>query len=765
MLVQALRTVLARGNREIMKRNRFGIVAGLVALASVAPAQSILTFQRDHSASATAYDAANDVAVDAQGNIVTVGHTTDSLGNRDIFVSKQDRLGNLLWKRAYKGNGNGFDSASAVTVGGDGSIYLAAEIDDDISSVQTDIATIKYSPEGILQWVAKYNGPASQYDRPIDIALDRDGNVVVAGNTEADGAGYTGRDFVTLKYGPTGALAWANVYNGPGSGYDTLAGLAVGPDGTVAVLGHAFVDGTKYYDIATVAYAPDGTQKWVALQNEVPYDTAKGISIDPQGNVLVLGQARDPYNASDYLVLRYAPTGTLDWRWTYRARESEAPDIPNDIKTDREGNVYVTGYSMATFEKGLECTTIKLDPTSAILWINRYDGGNGSSPDYGVKLALDANRNVFVLGEGSVPYGSSFQRDLFALRINSDGTFGSVKTFGGPNANIDYARGLAVDLRGNMAIASTSMNGNYGTLNSASVGQITVRNDAYSLPEDNVITTSVPTGLLANDTSTSAVFPPVTLVVGPSHGTLSLGTGGNFTYTPHANYNGPDSFTYRLANGTFQSDVATVSLTVTPVPDTPVAVSDTFGGAGNQAATIPVLANDSDPDGDPLRVFAVTSAGKGLVSINADGTIRYVPNLWSGGTDSFSYYITDETASTYANVGVTIYAADASGEVSVVTTAPKLNRKTGAYESTVTLTNTGGRSIPGLKLLLANLAGASLLDTANRSVFWTPGSPYLSVDSGRDGVLTPGERVKLTLRFSGPSPTYSAKPLAGAGQP
>jgi len=64
------------------------------------------------------------------------------------------------------------------------------------------------------------------------------------------------------------------------------------------------------------------------------------------------------------------------------------------------------------------------------------------------------------------------------------------------------------------------------------------------------------------------------LVAGPSHGTVSLKPGGSFTYTPAADYSGVDSFTYRASDGTATSDPATVSITVNPVNDAPVARSE-----------------------------------------------------------------------------------------------------------------------------------------------------------------------------------------------
>ena len=105
-------------------------------------------------------------------------------------------------------------------------------------------------------------------------------------------------------------------------------------------------------------------------------------------------------------------------------------------------------------------------------------------------------------------------------------------------------------------------------------------NDAYAVNEDQTLTTasaneSLPPGTLENDRDEIKDGPGLpraqqltaVLVTPPAHGTLTLNTNGGFTYTPNANYNGPDSFTYRATDGSSNSNPATVSIGVTPVND------------------------------------------------------------------------------------------------------------------------------------------------------------------------------------------------------
>src|SRR5262249_59119727 len=103
-------------------------------------------------------------------------------------------------------------------------------------------------------------------------------------------------------------------------------------------------------------------------------------------------------------------------------------------------------------------------------------------------------------------------------------------------------------------------------VNDAPVAQ----NDSYSTNEDTSLTVNAP-GIIANDSDVEGDSLTAVLVTGPSRGTLTLNPNGSFTYTPNANANGPDSFTYKVNDGALDSNVATVTLTVNPVQDPPVA--------------------------------------------------------------------------------------------------------------------------------------------------------------------------------------------------
>src|SRR5439155_786287 len=137
-------------------------------------------------------------------------------------------------------------------------------------------------------------------------------------------------------------------------------------------------------------------------------------------------------------------------------------------------------------------------------------------------------------------------------------------------------------------------------------------------------------------------------VSGPAHGTLTLNADGSLVDMTAPNFNGTDSFTYKASDGQAQSGVATVTITVTPINDAPVAANDdsyttpedtqlTVGAPG-------VLANDSDVDGDILTAALVSGPAHGTLTLNADGSLVYMPAPNFNGTDSFTYKASDGQA-------------------------------------------------------------------------------------------------------------------------
>lgn len=161
-------------------------------------------------------------------------------------------------------------------------------------------------------------------------------------------------------------------------------------------------------------------------------------------------------------------------------------------------------------------------------------------------------------------------------------------------------------------------------------------NDTASTGFDTPLTINV----LSNDTDPDGDTLSITEVTQGTNGSVAI-DGTNVVYTPNAGFEGSDSFTYTISDGNGGEDTATVTVTVDEEPNAdPDAVNDSASTAFDTPATISVLSNDTDADGDTLSITAVTQGANGSVVI--DGTnVVYTPNAGFEGDDSFTYTVSD----------------------------------------------------------------------------------------------------------------------------
>ncbi|HEX8003698.1 MAG TPA: Ig-like domain-containing protein [Mycobacteriales bacterium] len=158
--------------------------------------------------------------------------------------------------------------------------------------------------------------------------------------------------------------------------------------------------------------------------------------------------------------------------------------------------------------------------------------------------------------------------------------------------------------------------------------------DTLTVAED----ASAGVDVLANDTDDDALT--VTVTGAPAHGTTSV-AGGTVTYTPAANYAGPDSFTYTACDPSAACDTATVTVTVTPVNDPPSAPAPSSFTTPEDTAHSGTLPGGSDVDGDPLTFSVVTPPAHGTLTVNPGGTYTYTPEPDYAGGDTFTYQVCD----------------------------------------------------------------------------------------------------------------------------
>src|SRR5688572_15269603 len=120
----------------------------------------------------------------------------------------------------------------------------------------------------------------------------------------------------------------------------------------------------------------------------------------------------------------------------------------------------------------------------------------------------------------------------------------------------------------------------------------------------------------------------------PANGSVVVNLDDTVTYTPDPDFNGTDTFDYTASDGNGGTDTATVTVTVDPVNDAPVAQDDAETTDEDTPVDIDVLANDTDADGDSRPVYSATDPANGSVVVNLDDTVTYTPDPDFNGTDT-----------------------------------------------------------------------------------------------------------------------------------
>lgn len=248
--------------------------------------------------------------------------------------------------------------------------------------------------------------------------------------------------------------------------------------------------------------------------------------------------------------------------------------------------------------------------------------------------------------------------DVLNIASFTQGSNGNVTDNG--NGTLSYAPNA--NFNGSDSFAYTIDDGRGGT--DTAIVSVTVNpvNDGPTANDDSATTdqdVSVVISPLTNDVDVDGDTLSISGVTQAANGSVVDNQDGTLTYTPNAGHIGGDSFTYTANDGNGGTATATVNVTINEVNDTPIAVDDQVSTDEDVAVIVSVLANDSDPNGDPLSIASFTQGAGGSVTSNGDGTLTYTPNVDFNGTDSFAYTISDEKGGTdTANVNVTIAAVN-----------------------------------------------------------------------------------------------------------
>jgi hypothetical protein len=445
------------------------------------------TFEWANQIGGEEFDFALSIDTDNLGNIYTTGAFQDtvdfdpgagvtnliSAGESDIFITKSDASGSLIWAKQMGGIGS--DQGSSITVDPNGNIYvtgffsLTADFDpgtgsfDLTSNGETDIFICKLDNAGDFVWANQHGG--NGIDIGVSITVDANGNVYTTGEFEGTidfdpGTGVENlisagaKDIFISKLDVSGDFVWAKQLGNAAD--DFVKSIASDNNGNVYTTGYFegtvdFDPGTSVnnlssagdYDIFISKLDGAGDFVWSKQFGGTDDDRAYSLAIDAGGNVyttgLFVGTADfDPGNGivnltsaggSDIYVSKLNALGDFVWA---KQIESSDFDAGQSITVDANSNVYTTGYFQGTadfdpgasaFELtsdgGLDVFVSKLDDSGDFVWAKRFGGSLG---DRSRSISVDPNQNLYTAGFflGDV----NFNTDGGSFELNSQGVDG-----------------------------------------------------------------------------------------------------------------------------------------------------------------------------------------------------------------------------------------------------------------------------------------------------------------------------------------------------
>jgi large repetitive protein len=291
---------------------------------------------------------------------------------------------------------------------------------------------------------------------------------------------------------------------------------------------------------------------------------------------------------------------------------------------------------------------------------------NGGTSTATVTVTVSDGKPVAVADKRTTPYQKAvtikvLDNDLDpngGLTVTTVGTadHGTV-TFTGTEVVFTPAAGFSGDAT--FTYTATDVDGNTTT------ADVTVTVGTAPAVPDKSVTAKPGSPVRIKLPTTDKNGKPVTIksVGEAEHGTVKLNSDGTVTYTPEKGFAGIDSFTYEVVDEDGNVAMASIEVKVAGANKAPVAKNDKVSVVAGGSIVIKPMTNDSDPDGDKTSITKISKPRHGTAVLNANGTVTYAPkDGYAGGTDSFTYTLSDgHGGTTTATVTITITAAASGG--------------------------------------------------------------------------------------------------------
>lgn len=376
-------------------------------------------------------DVSYGVSADGLGNVYISGYTEGSLegtiaGITDGFLSKYNSSGTLLWTEQF--GSSGYDRSYGVSADGLGSVYISGNTTGSLEGTnagRSDVFVSKYNDSGSLLWTKQLG--SSSHETSFGVSADDLGNVFISGSTSGNLGGTNGvvSDAFVSKYNTSGTLLWTTQIDS--GGHDNSR--SVSADG----LGNVFISGYTDSTLGETSagsldgfvskFDTSGALLWTEQLGTSVFDISYGVSADGLGNVFISGYTDSILDGTsgggrDAFVSKYDDDGTLLWT---RQTGASSSDSSYGVSADEMGNVYISGYTFGSLDGanvgGADAFVSKYDANGRLLWTKQ---SGTSSKDESNSVSADGLGNVYISGMTEGSFGGTHAGDLdaFVLKIS-----------------------------------------------------------------------------------------------------------------------------------------------------------------------------------------------------------------------------------------------------------------------------------------------------------------------------------------------------------
>jgi hypothetical protein len=416
-------------------------------------------------------DVVKSVGTTSSGDVVAVGYfasssitfgsialTNTTSGTNNIFVTKYDSSGNVLWAKSAGGSAD--DYAVSVSVDNSGNFYVAGAFKSSSITFGSTTLTnsnppygelfiVKYDSNGNVLWAQKGANSTSS-DGISSVSVDSTGNVYATGHFQSTSITFgsttltnnnaPNQDVFIVKYDASGNVLWAKSFGGTSneigntlatdaSGNLFISGIFASSSITIGstTLTNAY-SGTN--DAFFAKYDASGNVLWAKSAGSSADDYSVSVSVDNSGNSFIAGafksssitfgsttltNSNPPYG--ELFIVKYDSNGNV--LWAQKGANSTSSDGISSVSVDSTGNVYATGHFQSTSitfgsttltnnnASNQDVFIVKYDASGNVLWAKSF---GGTSNEIGNTLATDASGNLFIGGlfsSSSIAIGST----------------------------------------------------------------------------------------------------------------------------------------------------------------------------------------------------------------------------------------------------------------------------------------------------------------------------------------------------------------------